>query len=109
MKQRRPENRTALTIKSEMTSAEQSVITRHVVGFRRLESIRLREYHDSNMTSDEMIVWFLQDVDQATRADIAGATMLSWAVVDRVIQELEQKRQLRRFTTCDPEEYAWKR
>lgn len=76
---------------------------------RSVESIKLREYHDGNMTSSEMILWFLQDVDRATRADIAGATMLSWAVVDRVIQELEQARQLRRYTICDPEEYAWKR
>lgn len=108
MKKRKPENRTAFAIKSEMTPTKPSAPPQRTE-LRPVESVRLREYHDQDMTSEEMIVWFLEDVSQATRADIAGATMLSWAVVDRVIQELEQKRQLRRFTYCDPEEYAWKR
>lgn len=108
MKQSKPINATALAIKSEMTPAGPRSAVRRVAGFRRLEGIRLREYQDGNMASVDMVSWFLQDVEQATRADMSGATGLAWATIDNAIKALEHERHLRRIPNTDPEEYAWK-
>lgn len=78
-------------------------------GIRSIEGIRLREYQDANMTPHEMVIWLLEEVAQATRSDICGATGISWAAIDGIIQDLEQRGQIRRYTICKPEEYAWKR
>lgn len=107
MKSKKPENLTALAIKSEMTPTERPTVARTAV-FRRLEGVRLREYQDGNMTSIEMVEWFLQDVERATRADIAGATGLSWATVHGALEAIEAANHLRRYANTDPEEYSWK-
>ncbi len=111
MKQsKRFENKTALAIRSEMTPATakaRPAITPQAA-IRPVESIRLREYADRNMTSIEMVTMFLQDVSAATRADISGATGLAWATVHNALMELEGQRHLRRQPNTEPEEYSWK-
>lgn len=105
---RRPVNKTAAVIRSEM-SAGQTGRSQRGMGFKALESVRLREYQDSNMTSLEMVSWFLQDVAWATRADISGATGLAWATVHGALEAIERDHHLARDPHRDPEEYAWKR
>lgn len=109
MKAQRPVNRTAMTIRSEMNPGQVRAPERRRVGLKTLESIHLREYQDGNMTSTEMVAWFLQEVDRATRADISGATGLAWATVHNALENIDREHHLRRYLHSDPEEYAWKR
>jgi hypothetical protein len=101
--------RMAAVIRSEISSAPPPQSTQRPHGLKHLESIRLREYQDGNMTSVEMVTMFLQDVDRATRADISGATGLAWATVHNALMELDSQHHLRRHLHTDPEEYSWKR
>lgn len=100
-------NATAAVIRSEMQPNNPRPAKR-VLDRRNVEAIRLRDYHDGNATPIEMVTMFLQDVERATRCDISGATMLSWATVDGVLQRIEKDRHLRRYPNeSGLEEYAW--
>lgn len=105
----RPVNTTAAVIRSEMTPDRPRSVVHGGSGHKALESVRLREYQDGNMTGTEMVMWFLQDVDRATRADISGATGIAWATVDNALHAIENDHHLTRHRYCDPEEYSWKR
>lgn len=100
-------NTTASVIRSEMSTHTTQRVPRRV-GQRSVESVKLREYAEGNMTPVEMVSWFLQEVDRATRADISGATGLAWATVHGALEAIEKDHHLLTWRVNDPWEYAWK-
>lgn len=73
----------------------------------KVETIMLRQYADASATPQEMIETLLRDVEQATQADIVGATGLAWAVVHGVLQELIKVRKVYANQALKPWEYRW--
>lgn len=77
-------------------------------GSRSIDSVHLREYAKPDQNTLERVTAFLQDTDGATRADISGATGMSWAAVHAVLADLLEHGHLSIESSVTPEVYRWR-